>query len=372
MSGQREWYEKDYYAVLGVSKDATVKDITKAYRRLARQYHPDANPDNVKAEEKFKDISAAYDVVGDEKKRAEYDEVRRVGPMGGFGGGAGGQNIRFDMGGDGFGDILGQMFGRGGGGRRGGGGSTGPQRGQDIETTLTLDFVDAAHGITTSLHLTADAQCSTCSGSGARAGTAPKTCAACGGRGSTADNQGMFSFSQPCRSCSGNGIIIENPCSTCRGTGIERRPREVNVRIPAGVDNGQRIRLKGRGTPGRNGGPAGDLFVECNVAPHPLFSREGLNLLTRVPVSFTEAVLGATIAVPTLDGSEVTLRLKAGTQSGSRHRVKGKGIELPKQTGDLIVTVDVNVPTKLSDEERSAIESLSEVLASPRTSGTAS
>ncbi|MBJ7369510.1 MAG: molecular chaperone DnaJ, partial [Ilumatobacteraceae bacterium] len=211
-----------------------------------------------------------------------------------------------------------------------------------------------------------DAQCSSCSGSGARAGTTPKTCAACGGRGSTADNQGMFSFSQPCRSCSGNGIIIENPCSTCRGTGIERRPREVNVRIPAGVDNGQRIRLKGRGTPGRNGGPAGDLFVECNVAPHPLFSREGLNLLTRVPVSFTEAVLGATIAVPTLDGSEVTLRLKAGTQSGSRHRVKGKGIELPKQAGDLIVTVDVDVPTKLSDVERAAIEKLSEVLSSPR------
>jgi molecular chaperone DnaJ len=293
--------------------------------------------------------------------------------MGGFGGGGGGgQNIRFDMGGDGLGDILGQMFGRGGGGRRGGGGSTGPQRGQDIATTLTLDFVDAAHGLTTSLHLTADAQCSSCSGSGARAGTSPKTCGACGGRGSTADNQGMFSFSQPCRSCNGNGIIIEDPCSTCRGTGIERRPREVNVRIPAGVDNGQRIRLKGRGSPGRNGGPAGDLFVECNVAPHPLFAREGLNLLTRVPVSFTEAVLGATITVPTLEGAEVTLRLKAGTQSGSRHRVKGKGIELPKQTGDLIVTVDVNVPTKLSDEERSAIESLSEVLTSPRTSGTSS
>ena len=364
MAAQREWYEKDYYAVLGVSKDASEKDITKAYRRLARQYHPDANPDNTAAEEKFKDISAAYDVVGDATKRAEYDEVRRVGPMGGFGG-PGGQNINFDMGGDGLGDILGQMFGRGGGGRRGAG-STGPQRGQDIATTLTLDFVDAAHGLTTSLHLTADAQCSTCAGSGAKAGTSPKVCSACGGRGSTADNQGFFSLSSPCRSCAGNGKIIEFPCSTCRGTGIERRPREVNVRIPAGVDNGQRIRLKGRGTPGRNGGPAGDLLVECNVTPHHLFTREGLNLLTRVPVTFTEAVLGATIPVTTLDGGEVTLRLKAGTQSGSRHRVKGKGIATPKSTGDLIVTVDVAVPTKLNDEETAAIEALHEVLVSPR------
>jgi len=364
LAAQREWYEKDYYAVLGVSKDASEKDITKAYRRLARQYHPDANPDNAKAEEKFKDISAAYDVVGDTTKRAEYDEVRRVGPMGGFGG-PGGQNINFDMGGDGLGDILGQMFGRGGGGRRGGG-TNGPQRGQDIATTLTLDFVDAAHGLTTSLHLTADAQCSTCAGSGAKAGTSPKVCSACGGRGSTADNQGFFSLSAPCRSCGGNGKVIEYPCSTCKGSGIERRPREVNVRIPAGVDNGQRIRLKGRGTPGRNGGPAGDLLVECNVTPHHLFNREGLNLLTRVPVTFTEAVLGATIPVTTLDGGEVTLRLKAGTQSGSRHRVKGKGISTPKSTGDLIVTVDVAVPTKLNDEETAAIEALHAVLVSPR------
>ena len=369
MAAQREWYEKDYYAVLGVSKDATDKEITKAYRRLARQYHPDANPDNAKAEEKFKDISAAYEVVGDATKRVEYDEVRRLGPMsGGFGGGGrGGQNVTFDMGGEGLGDIFGQMFGRGGGGRRGGN-ATGPQRGQDIATTLTLDFVDAAHGITTTLHLTADAQCSSCSGSGAKPGTAPKVCSACGGRGSTADNQGFFSLSTPCRSCAGNGKIIEYPCSTCRGTGIERRPREVNVRIPAGVDNGQRIRLKGRGSPGRNGGPAGDLLVECNVAPHPHFTREGLNLLTRVPVTFTEAVLGADISVPTLDGGEVSLRLKAGTQSGSRHRVKGKGIETPKSTGDLIVTVDVSVPTKLTDEERAAVESLHAVLASPRRS----
>ena len=361
MTAQREWFEKDYYAVLGVPKDASDKDITKAYRRLARQYHPDANPNDKAAEEKFKEISAAYDVVGDEKKRAEYDEVRRMGPMGGFGPG-GGQTFNFDMG-DGLGNIF-DLFGGGGGrGRRSG---VGPQRGADIQSVLTLSFEDAARGLTTSIHLTADASCSTCQGSGARPGTSPKTCGACGGRGSVADNQGFFAVSSPCRVCGGNGIIIEDPCTTCRGTGIERRPREVNVRIPAGVDSGQRIRLKGRGAPGRNGGPPGDLFVECNVASHPVFSREGLNLLVRVPVSFTEAVLGSTVPVPTLDGSDVTLRIKPGTQSGSRHRVKGKGIETGRKTGDLIVTVEVAVPTSLDDDERSAIEALQKVLKSPR------
>lgn len=362
MAAQRDWFEKDYYAVLGVSKDATDKDITKAYRRLARQYHPDTNPGNKEAEEKFKDISAAYDVVGDSSKRAEYDEVRRMGPSAGFG--PGGGNMGFDMGGGDLGDILGQMFG--GRGRRGGASGVGPQRGADIESQLSLSFEEAAHGLTTSLHLTADAVCSSCTGSGARPGTSPKMCSACGGRGSVANNQGPFAMSSPCRSCGGKGNIIEYPCSTCRGNGIERRPREVNVRIPAGVDNGQRIRLKGRGTPGRNGGPAGDLFVECRVAPHAVFAREGLTLLVRIPISYTEAVLGATITVPTLSDGEVTLRLKPGTQSGSRHRVKGKGISNAKDTGDLIVTVEVAVPTKLSKEEEAAVEALHEVLRSPR------
>lgn len=366
MAAQREWFEKDYYAVLGVSKDASEKDITKAYRRLARQFHPDANPGDASAEEKFKEISAAYDVVGDNVKRPEYDEVRRAGPMNGFGGG---QNMSFDMGGEGMGDIFSQMFG-GGGGRRGGASGVGPQRGKDIQTTLTLEFADAAHGLTTSLHLTADAQCTTCAGSGARPGTSPKRCSACGGRGSTADNQGMFSFSSPCRSCSGRGTIIEFPCATCKGAGMERRPREVNVRIPAGVSDGQRIRLKGRGSPGRNGGPAGDLFVECHVAAHAIFAREGQNLLVRIPVSFTEAVLGSTISVPTLEGPDVSLKLKAGTQSGSRHRVKGKGITSGSKTGDLIVTVDVAVPTSLTDAEKEAVEKLHAVLESPRLKGT--
>jgi molecular chaperone DnaJ len=363
LTAQREWFEKDYYAVLGVSKEASDKEITKAYRRLARQYHPDANPGNTAAEEKFKDISAAYDVVGDASKRAEYDEVRRVGPMGGFGGGPRGGDMNFNVGGDGLGDIFGQMFG--GRGRRGQQ-ATGPQRGEDISSTLTLSFEEAAHGLTTTLHLTADASCSSCSGSGARPGTMPKACSACGGRGSVSDNQGFFSLSSPCRSCGGQGSIVEYPCATCRGSGIEHRPRDVNARIPAGVNDGQRIRLKGRGAPGRNNGQPGDLFIECHVTPHPRFAREGLNLLVRVPVSYTEAVLGADISVPTLEGGDVALRLKPGTQAGSRHRVKDKGIDTGKSKGDLIVTIDVHVPTSLSDDERAAVEALHTVLNSPR------
>jgi molecular chaperone DnaJ len=360
MAAQREWYEKDYYKVLGVSETATPKDITKAYRKLARDNHPDTHPGDAAAEERFKEVSSAYDVLGDEAKRKEYDEVRKYGPVGGGfvrGGGAGDQSYNFNVGADGLGDLLGQMFGRG---RRGGGSSAGagPMRGADVEATLTLDFADAATGLTTTLHLTSDAQCTTCGGSGARPGTQPKVCSQCGGRGVVDDNQGFFSFSSPCRACAGNGVIIDNPCPGCRGSGVEHRPREVQARIPAGVADGQRIRLKGRGAPGRNGGPAGDLIVECHVAPHKLFGRDGHNLTVRVPVTFSEAALGGDIDVPTLDGSSVLLRLKPGTQSGSRHRVKGKGIVTPKHTGDLIVTVDVHVPGHLTAEQRAAVEAL--------------
>jgi molecular chaperone DnaJ len=212
--------------------------------------------------------------------------------------------------------------------------------------------------MTTTLHLTSDAQCSTCHGSGARPGTTPKLCPQCGGRGVIDDNQGMFSFSSPCRRCAGAGTVIEDPCPTCSGSGVERRPREVQARIPAGVSDGQTIRLKGRGAPGRNGGPAGDLLVQLHIAPHPRFGRTGNDLTVRVPVSFTDAALGGEVNVPTLDGPTVKLRIKPGTQPGSRHRVKGKGIASKKATGDLIVTVDVVVPTQLSDAEREAIEQL--------------
>jgi molecular chaperone DnaJ len=357
---EREWVEKDYYGVLGVSKDADQATITKTYRKLARQFHPDANPGDAKAEDRFKDISAAYDVIGDEAKRKEYDQVRAMGPMGGFGGAGGGPGgFRFDPGGADIGDLLGGMFGGGGGRRRNSG--AGPQKGGDLEAELTLSFLDAANGITTSLSLVSDAQCTTCVGSGARPGTSPRLCQTCGGRGSVADNQGPFSFWSPCGTCRGRGRIIDHPCQTCSGSGVERRPRDVKVRIPAGVDDGQRIRLPERGQPGRNGGPPGDLFVICKVKPHELFGRDGLNLTLRVPVLFSEAALGHEVRIPLLDGSSSTLRLVAGTQPGTRMRVKGKGLANSKATGDLIVTVDVLVPSQLSKSERKAIEELAKV-----------
>ncbi|WP_040492779.1 molecular chaperone DnaJ [Ilumatobacter nonamiensis] len=364
MAPQREWFEKDYYETLGLSKDASAKEIKKAYRKLAGDLHPDKNPGNTVAEEKFKDVSAAYDVLGDEAKRAEYDEVRSMGPVGGgFGGGQPGGpggfsfNVGDMSGGGGLGDLLGNMFGGGGAGRRGGSSAgVGPRRGADLQAHLKVDFEDAVTGLETSLYLTADAQCSTCNGSGARPGTSPKVCQNCGGRGVVDDNQGFFAMSTPCHVCQGNGVVIEHPCDTCRGSGIERRPREVKTRIPAGVKDGQTIRLKGRGAPGRNGGPNGDLLVELEVAPHDRFGRKGDDLTVTVPVSFADAVLGGEISVPTLDGGDVTLRIKPGTQSGSRHRVKGKGIARRGNSGNLIVTVEVDVPTELNDAQRAAVE----------------
>jgi molecular chaperone DnaJ len=366
MAAQREWFEKDFYKTLGVEQSSTAKEITKAYRKLARDLHPDKNPGNDVAEEKFKEVAAAYDVLGDDAKRKEYDEVRSMGPMGGMGGrgggpGAGGFTFNVDdMGGGGVGDLFGNMFGRGGQGRGRGGTSSGvgPRRGADITAQLTVEFKDSVSGITTTLYLTTDAQCSTCDGSGAKPGTSPTMCSACGGRGVVDDNQGMFSFSTPCRVCGGQGVRIEDPCPTCSGSGVEKRQREVKTRIPAGVKDGQTIRLKGRGGPGRNSGPAGDLLVELRVMPHPLFGRSGDNLTVTVPITYSEAALGGDIDVPTLDGTRVTLRLRSGTQTGSRHRVKGKGIEGKHNTGDLIVTVNVEVPSDLTDEQREAIEQL--------------
>jgi molecular chaperone DnaJ len=368
MAPQREWFEKDYYRVLGVSENASQKDIKSAYRKLSRQYHPDTNPGDAAAEERFKEVSAAYDVVGDADKRKEYDEVRKLGPMGGMFGGAGGAGggagapgggFRFEDVGD-LGDVFGGLFGRG---RRGGaagrpGRGTGPHRGQDLEAELHLDFDDAVQGLTTTIHLTSEAACSTCHGSGARPGTTPHTCPQCNGRGVLDDNQGFFSFSQPCPNCGGQGFVIDDPCPTCRGTGVEHRPREVKVRLPAGVADGQRIRLKGRGGPGRNGGPPGDLYVTARVGAHPVFGRRGDDLTLTVPVTFPEAALGADIRVPTLDSGSVTVRIPPGTRSGRTLRVKGKGVPGRKKTGDLLVTIEVAVPQQLSDDERKAVEAL--------------
>lgn len=374
MAPQREWIEKDYYAILGISSDADQKAVTKAYRKLARELHPDANPGNATAEQRFKDVSAAYDVVGDAERRKEYDEVRALaasgggfGPAGGGFGPGGFTGDPADLGD--LGSLFGNLFGRGRGapGARPGA-RAGPQRGQDLETDLHLSFVDAVEGVTTSVRLLADAVCGTCHGDGARPGTAPRQCPRCGGLGSIAEDQGPFSFSSPCPQCRGRGSIIDDPCPTCQGSGIERRPREVKVRIAAGVTDGQRIRVRGRGTPGRDGGPAGDLYVVCRVTPHDLFRMKGRDLTLTLPVTFAEAALGADVAVPTLDGSTVTVRIAEGTPTGRTLRVRGRGVPAKASPGDLLVTVEVAVPSRLTTAQRKAVEELAALTAdeSPR------
>jgi molecular chaperone DnaJ len=369
MTAQREWFEKDYYDVLGVPSGATAKELSRAYKKLAKEHHPDINPGNKVAEERFKEISAAYDVLGDAEKRTEYDEVRRmvasgVGPSGP--GGFGGQSFQFDAdafggGGGAFSDLLGGFLGgRGRGGRRG---ATGPQRGQDLETELHLSFDDAVHGATSTVRFRADATCSTCDGSGAAPGTRPETCPQCHGNGSIAVDQGPFSFSQVCPTCGGRGQVIPTPCPTCQGRGVEMRAREVKVRVPAGVTDAQRIRVKSRGAAGANGGPSGDLFVVVHVDSHPLFGRSINDLTIKLPVTFAEATLGADVKVPTLDG-QVTMRIAPGTPSGKVLRVRGQGVKADsggrngKKDGDLLVTIDVQVPDSLDERQRGAVESL--------------
>ncbi len=373
MAPQREWFEKDYYSVLGVSETATPKEIKSAFRKLSRAHHPDANPGDAASEERFKEVSAAYDVIGDEAKRKEYDEVRTLGPVGaGFGpggGGPGGFSFTTDDLGD-LGDLFGNLFNRG---RRGGGRpeprGAGPQRGVDLETELQLSFEGATKGVTTSVNLTSEVTCHTCLGSGAKPGTAPVTCPRCGGRGVLDENQGFFSFSSPCPQCRGAGTVVEEPCPTCHGSGAELKARQVKVRVPPGVTDGQRIRLSGRGGPGRHGGPNGDLYVVVHVASHPLFGRDGRNLTITVPVTYPEAALGAEVKVPTLDGLPVTIKVPAGTRSGRTLRVKGKGVpgDGGKPTGDLLVAVEVAVPAKMSSSERKAVEALAAAIdESPR------
>jgi molecular chaperone DnaJ len=368
----REWFEKDYYKILGVGTDASDRDIQRAYRKLAKQFHPDANPGDRQSEERFKEANAAHDVLSDPAKRQEYDEIRRAGPATGmFGGGApsgGGFGGNFRV--DDIGDLLGGLFGRttGRGRGRSAPGPVGATRGDDLEAELHLDFEAAIHGATTSVSVVSDVACNTCHGSGAAPGTSPVICPVCGGRGVVDDNQGFFSFSTPCRACRGTGMRVETPCPTCRGTGIERRPRTVKVRVPPGVADGKRIRVAGRGGAGHNGGPAGDLYVVCRVAPHELFGRKGRDLTLTVPITFAEAALGATVTVPTLSRA-VTLRVPPGTRSGRTFRVRGKGVAPAGSTpaGDLLVTVEVAVPEQLTDEEREAVEKLAAAsLGSPR------
>lgn len=373
----KDWIEKDFYAVLGVDKAASADDIKKVYRKVARESHPDHNPGDPKAEERFKAASEAYNVLSDSGRRREYDEMRSLfgsgafrrnarggGQPGGmpfdvsdmFGGGGGGGDRRF--GGAGFQDLFSSIFS---GGQAGGQAAPhGPARGRDVETEVALDFGDAVRGVTLPLTLRAPGVCDTCHGNGAKPGTQPRTCPVCHGAGVTTRNQGSFSFSEPCRNCQGVGTVVEEKCPECHGSGGVTKTRTMNVRFPAGVADGQRIRLAGRGEPGERGGPAGDLFVHVKVRPDELFGRTGDDLTLTVPVTFAEAVLGTDLRVPTLDGA-VTLRVPPGTPSGRVLRARGKGVvRRDGQAGDLLVTLDVVVPARLSDEARTALESFAE------------
>ncbi|GLW34020.1 molecular chaperone DnaJ [Actinoplanes regularis] len=374
----KDWLEKDFYTVLGVSKSASTDEIKKAYRKLARDLHPDRNPNNKEAEEKFKAASEAYDVLADDKKRKEYDEMRSLFGSGAFRRGAGrpGAGGQFDpsdlfggftgataaggagadrrFGGTGFSDIFSSIFSGGGAGAPAG--RRGPQRGRDVETEVTLDFTQAVRGTTLPLSLRTPGACDTCQGNGAKPGTTPRSCPKCHGTGLISSNQGSFSFSEPCRDCQGSGSIVDEKCPECRGSGGVTKTRTINVRFPAGVADGQRIRLSGRGEPGDRGGPAGDLYVQVKVRPDELFGRSGDDLTLTVPITLAEAVLGTDLRVPTLD-NPVTLRVPAGTPSGRKLRARGKGVARKEgQSGDLIVTVDVQIPSGVTSEARDALE----------------
>jgi molecular chaperone DnaJ len=377
----KDWLEKDFYKVLGVSKTAEADEIKKAYRKLARKYHPDSNAGDASAEAKFKEVSEAYDVVGDVKKRKEYDEARRLFGSGAFrmpgsGGGQGGQGFGFDVGdlfnrsgsasgaGGGLGDILGGMFG---GGRTTTASTARPRRGADIETEASIEFAEAVNGVTVGLKMTSDEPCKTCRGTGAKYGTVPKVCLKCEGTGmQTSVQGGVFAMTEPCTECKGRGLVVDQPCETCHGSGRGQSSKTMQVRIPAGVQDGQRIRLKAKGAAGERGGPAGDLYVTVHVKPHRIFGRQGEHLTLTVPVSFTEAALGAEIKVPTLDGLPVTVRIPAGTANGSKLRVRGKGsVRRDGTKGDLMLTIEVQVPHDLSDEQRTKLQEFSSAAAQP-------
>jgi len=368
----KDYLEKDYYKALGVSKSASADEIKKAYRKLAREHHPDKNQSDKKSEEKFKTISEAYDVLSSPERRKEYDEARTLFgsgirfPGGGTAGapGQGGQ-FNVDLGdlfgraGGGIGDIFGGLFGN----ReappttRTRAGAGAPRRGADIESEVTLSFDDAVDGVTVALQMTSDSPCGTCNGTGAKAGSMPHVCPTCNGAGVNVRNQGGFALTEPCRDCRGRGLVVDDPCPVCHGSGRAPSTRTMNTRIPAGVRDGQRIRLKGKGAPGERGGSPGDLYVLVHVRSHPIFGRKGDDLTITVPITFPEAALGAEIKVPTLRGTPVTLKVPPGTPNGRTFRVQGRGTTRRDGTkGALLVTVEVVVPEGLDQESREALE----------------
>ena len=352
----RDWFEKDFYKMLGVAQSADNTEIKKAYRKLARKLHPDANPDDDGAADRFKEVSEAYSVLSDAEKRKEYDQVRtmgagafRGGPGGGFSGQ--GQQVRVEDLFGGMGGSLRDLFGFGGSSRR-----AGPQRGSDIGAGLNLSFEDSIRGTTTSVSLEGDTACSRCRGRGAEPNTEIDVCPTCTGAGTVASNQGMFSFTNPCPQCRGSGKLITTPCAQCRGTGSERSTRTIKVKIPAGVKEGGTIRLRGKGSQGTRGGLPGDLLVKLRIGRHPVFKRQGDNLTMKLPLTFTEAALGAKVEVPTLNGP-VTLKIPAGTPSGKTFRIRKEGVQRERgRPGDLLVTAEVMVPERLPKPARKMLE----------------
>jgi len=337
--------KRDYYQVLSVPRNATEDDIRKAYRRLAMKFHPDRNPDDKEAEEKFKEAKEAYEVLTDAQKRAAYDQFGHAGLDAARGGGPG-----FNPG-DAFGDIFGDVFGDiFGGGRRGRGGAF---RGADLRYELALDLEQAVFGTTSEIEFPTVVECTECSGSGSEPGHAPATCDTCGGAGQVRISQGFFTVQQPCPRCKGRGTIITRPCRSCGGQGRTRESRKLSVKVPAGVDTGDRIRLPGEGEAGRQGGPRGDLYVEIVVREHPIFERDGAHLSCEVPISFATAALGGSIEVPTLDGHAV-IKVPAETQSGRVFRLREKGVKPVRggATGDLFCRVVIETPVKLTDEQK--------------------
>ena len=349
--------QRDYYDILGVSRDVDGKDLKKAYRKLAMKYHPDRNPDDKDADAKFKEATEAYEILGDPQKRAAYDQYGHAGvdpnAAGGFGGGAGAGGFS-----DIFGDVFGDIFGGGGGGGRGG-----PQRGSDLRYTLDLTLEEAVRGVEKKIRIPTLVGCETCDGSGAKPGTHPKTCGTCNGMGQVRMQQGFFSVQQTCPTCRGQGTIIEDPCNRCHGRGVKEETKTLSVKIPAGVDTGDRIRLAGEGEAGSMGGPSGDLYVQVSVRDHALFSRDGRNLYCDVPISIVDAALGGELEVPTLDG-RVKLKIPAETQSGKMFRLRGKGVTPVRGggAGDLMCRVQVETPVNLTEQQKDLLRQFQESL----------
>ncbi len=354
--------KRDYYEVLGVDKGVSEKDLKKAYRRVAMKYHPDRNPDDKEAEDKFKEASEAYEVLSDSQKRAAYDQFGHAGVegQGGMGGGQGFGNFS-----DIFGDVFGDIFG-GGGGQRGRGG---PARGADLRYTLDLSLEDAVKGTSVKIRVPTLVSCEPCNGSGAKPGTSPVTCTTCGGVGQVRMQQGFFSVQQTCPNCRGKGTIISDPCVDCHGQGLIEETKTLSVKVPAGVDTGDRIRLAGEGEAGADGGPSGDLYVQVAVKEHPIFQRDGKNLYCEVPISFVDAALGGELDVPTLDG-RVKLKVPAETQTGKLFRLRGKGVTPVRggSAGDLMCRVIVETPVNLSNKQKDLLKELKQSMSGDKNS----